>query len=58
MRDEMEAAKQRALEARNAARPSLDCPTCGAVNVLSVREARAGYQCHRCADLEEGVGYA
>ena len=44
---------------RRRARGSLDltCPTCGRANALSPADARRGYQCGRCADLEEGVGY-
>lgn len=37
-------------------RLSLDCPTCGARNALSRKEAARGYQCRACADLLEGVG--
>lgn len=33
---------------------NLDCPTCGAKNVLTPKDAALGYQCNRCADLEEG----
>lgn len=34
------------------------CPTCGAQNVLTPLDVRAGYQCDRCADaLERGTGY-
>ena len=32
-----------------------DCPTCGAKNVLTPRDVALGYQCNRCADLEEGA---
>lgn len=33
---------------------NLDCPTCGAKNVLTRRDAAKGYQCNRCADMAEG----
>lgn len=35
---------------------NLDCPTCGAKNVLTPRDAAKGYQCNRCADADEGIG--
>ncbi len=40
---------------RNPAR--YDCPTCGTVGALSAHEKQQGYQCNRCADREEGVGF-
>lgn len=30
------------------------CPQCGAENVLTPRDQRAGYVCDRCADMAEG----
>lgn len=33
---------------------TLPCPTCKAPDRLTPADARAGYQCDRCADLEEG----
>lgn len=38
-------------------RPSRTCPTCKTPNALSAAEAAKGYQCSRCADREEGVGF-
>jgi ribosomal protein L37AE/L43A len=35
---------------------NLDCPTCGAKNVLTPRDKALGYQCNRCADRDEGGG--
>lgn len=32
------------------------CPTCGTENVLTPADVRAGYQCDRCADRDEGFG--
>ena len=32
------------------------CPTCGRENMLTPKDKKMGYQCDRCADLEEGVG--
>jgi len=37
------------------ARPWHQCPTCQTPHALSRREAARGYQCHRCADREEGL---
>lgn len=34
-------------------RPDLACPTCGEARALTYAEARRGYQCRNCADLEE-----
>lgn len=31
------------------------CPTCGAENVLTPADVRAGYQCNQCADRDEGL---
>jgi hypothetical protein len=47
-----------ALRAASASNPrNLDCPTCGAKNVLTPADARRGYQCNRCADADEGIGF-
>lgn len=59
--DEGEMIKRQAMAERSLARLKkrldLTCPTCKTPNALSLAEARKGYQCNRCADLEEGVGY-
>lgn len=34
---------------------NLDCPTCGAKNVLTPRDAAKGYQCDACSDRDEGL---
>ena len=34
--------------------PATTCPNCKRPNALTPRQARAGYQCNRCADAEEG----
>ena len=39
-------------------RRSFPCPTCKRPGVLSAADVRHGYQCDRCADLEEGAPYA
>lgn len=54
--DERERIAWEASENRKAARVPRDltCPTCKTPNALSPREAARGYQCGRCADLEEG----
>lgn len=44
-----------ARRAVDAGRLSLTCPTCHMPGVLSPREASRGYQCTRCADLDEGA---
>lgn len=45
-----------ALHAASDSNPrNLDCPTCGAENVLTPRDAVKGYQCDRCADRDEGL---
>jgi hypothetical protein len=36
---------------------NLPCPTCGAKNRLTRIDQQRGYQCDRCADRDEGVGY-
>lgn len=33
----------------------LPCPTCGEQNRLTPADVRRGYQCDRCADVEEGA---
>lgn len=33
------------------------CPTCGAKNVLTLKDVNLGYQCDRCADNAERGGY-
>jgi predicted RNA-binding Zn-ribbon protein involved in translation (DUF1610 family) len=43
-------------EARRGSKLSLDCPTCGAEDVLSPRQAARGYQCNRCADADDPDG--
>lgn len=32
----------------------VNCPTCGAENVLTRQDEQLGYQCDRCADMAEG----
>jgi hypothetical protein len=47
-----------ALRAATAANPrNLPCPTCGEPNRLTPADAERGYQCNRCADLEERGGW-
>jgi len=36
---------------------NLPCPTCGAPDVLTPADRRAGYQCNACSDRDEGFGY-
>jgi len=36
---------------------NLPCPTCEAPNRLTPADRAKGYQCDRCADRDEGVGY-
>lgn len=36
---------------------NLPCPTCEAPNRLTPADVARGYQCDRCADAAEGVGY-
>lgn len=36
---------------------NLPCPTCKEPNRLTPADKRAGYQCDRCADRDEGLGY-
>lgn len=46
-----------ALHAASESNPrNLDCPTCGAENVLTPADRAKGYQCDRCADAAEGLG--
>lgn len=33
------------------------CPTCKEPEVLTLQDVRLGYQCDRCADLQERGGY-
>lgn len=33
---------------------NLSCPTCGEPDRLTPKDVAQGYQCDRCADLEEG----
>lgn len=33
------------------------CPTCGAEDVLTLKDVNLGYQCDRCADNAERGGY-
>jgi ribosomal protein S27AE len=33
------------------------CPNCGAENVLTAKDVALGYQCDRCADLQERGGF-
>jgi hypothetical protein len=33
---------------------NLACPTCGEPDRLTPKDVAQGYQCDRCADLEEG----
>lgn len=45
-----------ALYAANESNPrNLPCPTCGTENVLTPRDVAAGYQCDRCADMQDGL---
>jgi hypothetical protein len=41
---------------RNGAR-IYPCPTCGAENALTAADKSKGYQCDRCADAAEGIGW-
>jgi predicted RNA-binding Zn-ribbon protein involved in translation (DUF1610 family) len=44
-----------ALRAATAENPrDVDCPTCGAENVLTREDKARGYQCDSCADRAEG----
>lgn len=36
---------------------NLSCPTCGTENVLTPADAARGYQCNRCADIDEGLAW-
>ena len=33
------------------------CPTCGRPNMLTDADVKRHYQCDRCADADEGLGY-
>ena len=33
------------------------CPTCGRKNQLTAKDKSLGYQCDRCADADEGLGF-
>jgi ribosomal protein S27AE len=33
------------------------CPNCGTANVLTPADVQQGYQCDRCADAAEGLGW-
>jgi ribosomal protein L37AE/L43A len=47
-----------ALRAETASNPrNLPCPTCGRENVLTPADRAKGYQCDRCADAAEGIGW-
>ena len=36
---------------------NLPCPSCRADNALTPADAARGYQCDRCADLDEGLAF-
>lgn len=47
-----------ALRAASPSNPrNLPCPTCDTPNVLTPADAALGYQCDRCADAAEGIGF-
>ena len=47
-----------ALRAASSSNPrNLDCPTCGAKNVLTPKDRALGYCCNSCADAAEGIGF-
>jgi DNA-directed RNA polymerase subunit RPC12/RpoP len=47
-----------ALRAASKRNPrNLPCPTCGTKNVLTPADRARGYQCNRCADRDEGMGF-
>lgn len=47
-----------ALRAASPSNPrNLPCPTCGTENVLTPADRQLGYQCDRCADAAEGLGF-
>lgn len=47
-----------ALRAASPSNPRIHpCPTCGAENVLTLKDVKLGYQCDGCADRAEGGGY-
>jgi hypothetical protein len=47
-----------ALRASTRSNPrNLPCPTCGTENVLTPIDRARGYQCDRCADRDEGMGF-
>ena len=35
----------------------LPCPTCGQANRLTPADQTKGYQCDKCANLAEGLGW-
>jgi len=46
-----------ALRASSKSNPrNLPCPECGAEDVLTPADVRAGYCCNTCADSHEGYG--
>lgn len=36
---------------------NLPCPTCGRPNMLTPADVALGYQCDRCADIDEGLAW-
>ncbi len=47
-----------ALRAASKSNPrNQPCPTCGTPNVLTPADVRRHYQCNRCADADEGIGF-
>jgi len=47
-----------ALRAATCSNPRIyPCPTCGAKNILTRLDVARHYQCDRCADRAEGLGY-
>ena len=47
-----------ALRAASRSNPrNLPCPTCGEPNKLTPADKAKGYQCDRCADRVEGIGW-
>jgi hypothetical protein len=45
-----------ALRAASRSNPrNLPCPTCGEANRLTPADRARGYQCDRCADMDEGL---
>ena len=43
--------------ALRAGRLQFPCPTCGRENMLTAADKARGYQCDRCADADEGIGW-